>query len=377
MKYYQILIIIIGVICIIYIINNIQKNEKVQAFQRLCNIDKNKMDLYYDSYQKIFNDQKMISTLDDYNHQKPPTQFVIPENKKPSEYTADCYSVLNDLCTLGNVKKMYIPRMVDSTQGILENQLLYEKQVSEKLNVKPGGKLLEIGCGCGRISHHVSQNTKCQVYGINIDKKQLSDARLFAQKHNTNNVFLFQDLNDTLPFKDNTFDAIYEFGGFTSFINNYDKVFSEMYRVLKPGGIFFISDCVLLDNFDRKNKDHLKLMVHSRMVMAGGVFLHYKYFEQIAQTAGFKLLESKGGDPPHLVPELPLIIKEHEHFNKIETTIHSLSKCKLIPAHMYDLIIRLRTGGNDLVEMGKQNLLTMDWEFYLKKPDVTRTVSKK
>lgn len=71
------------------------------------------------------------------------------------------------------------------------------------------------------------------------------------------------------------------------------------------------------------------------------------------------------------MPELPLIIKEHAHFNKIENTIKSLTKCKVIPAHMHDLIIRLRTGGNDLVEMGKQNLLTMDWEFCLKKPDVT------
>ena len=28
--------------------------------------------------------------------------------------------------------------------------------------------------------------------------------------------------------------------------------------------------------FNRENANHLKLMVNSRMVMAGGVFLHYK-----------------------------------------------------------------------------------------------------
>ena len=78
----------------------------------------------------------------------------------------------------------------------------------------------------------MSQLTQCQVYGINIDETQLKDARQCASKHKTNNQFLFKDLNKPLPFQDNEFDAIYEFGAFTSF---------TLISFLSPGGSLFSS----------------------------------------------------------------------------------------------------------------------------------------
>ena len=35
---------------------------------------------------------------------------------------------------------------------------------------------------------------------------------------------------------------------------------------------------------------------------------------------------------------------------------------------MYNLILRLRKGADDLIKMEKQNLVTMTWEFYFMKP---------
>ena len=367
MELFLFIFISIITVLIIYSVFRIKSSENYKALIRLCNLDEEKINLYYASYQKIFNDQKMISTLEDYINGIPPAKFTIPENRKISEYTAECYSVLNDLCALGNVKKMYIPKMINSNKNLKENQNLYEKEVAHKLNVKRGGKILELGCGCGRIAHHISQETKCQVYGVNIDEKQLKDARDFAKKNKTDNEFVFADFNDNFPFQDNMFDAIYDFGAFTTFINNYN-VFNELYRILKPGGTLFITDGVLLDNFDKNNKTHLDLMSSSRMVMAGGVFLHYKYFEDIGIKSGFKLLSSKGGNFPQLASELQMLKKEHAHFGRIERIINILTKCKFLPKHMKGLIERLRYGGNDLVEMEEQNLVTMDWEFHFIKP---------
>ena len=361
-----ILILITLIIYNLYLI--VISSDKYKSLNRLCNLNQDQLDAFFTSYDKIFNDQNMISTYEDYQSGKPPTRFVINENTKPSKYTEDCYRILNDLCNLGNVKKMYIPRVFDQNKGLIENQDLYEQTLAKRLNVKPGGKLLELGCGCGRASYHYSKLTGCDVYGINIDDAQLKDAREFTKENNSNNKFFKMDYNDTLKFDDNSFDGIYTVAGFCTFISDYEKVFSELYRVLKPGGSIVLFDGVLLEDFDRNNKEHMRLMVGSRMVMAGGCFIYYKYFEDIAKKVGLQIKLSKGGEEPMRAAELPLLINEHKHFDDVENFIYFLSCVKFVPSYMNDIVKRIRYGAEDLIEMEKQNLLTMAWDYQFVKP---------
>lgn len=352
----------------IYVVYKIRTSSRYYALKCLTSLTPEDINCFYDSYGKIFSDSTMISTLDDFKNNRPPSKFVVSEVIKPAKYTADCYSVLNHLCALGNVKKMYIPPCIDNKVGIIENQILCEKQISQSLNVKPNGTLLELGCGCGRIAHHISKLTNCKVIGINIDNQQLDDAIRYSKKNMYDYTsFLFCDFNDILPFEDNTFDAIYTVQGFITFISDYDQTFNELYRVLKPGGRFIIADAVLLDNFDRENLNHLNLMNNSRPLMAGGVFLHYKYIEDIAKKENFEIISSKGGELPNEAVELPLLVKEHQHFDNIEMVIKYLTKIYVIPDYMNNLIMRLRYGAADLIEMEEKNLITMTWEFILEK----------
>ena len=358
-------------ILILYqIFKMITNSEKFKALERLKKIKSENLDKYFKSYYKIFNDQTMVSTLDDFNTGKPPATFTIQEvDVKPSEYTADCYSILMDLCALGNLKKIYIPRCIDDTKSLPENQTLYEQDIGRNLKVGKGSKILEIGSGCGRIAYDMSQFTGADVYGLNIDNEQIKDAEKYAKSQKTDKLkFIFSDLNDKQPFEDNFFDGIYTFQGCVSFISDHASFFKEMFRILKPGGILYIVDAVLLDNFSRDNKYHLELLKNSRMVMAAGVFVHYKYIEKYAEESGFNILSSKGGTFPNLAQELPLLIKEHAHFNGIEKLVNFCSKLGILPNYMPELIKRLRFGGDDLVKMEENNLLTMDWDFCLQKP---------
>jgi sterol 24-C-methyltransferase len=362
--------VILPFITLFYFFYNIITIDRINALKRLRNINKKSLEKYFKSYDKVYNDQTMVSTLEDFNNGLPPAKFTIPENDvKPSEYTADCYSILKDLCALGNLKKMYIPRCLDLKKSIPENQKLYEQQVGENLKVGVGSKILEIGSGCGRIAHEMSQFTGADVYGINIDYDQITDAKNYAKKtSNQKTHFLYSDLNDKQPFEDNYFDGIYVFQGCAAFISNHESFFKEMFRILKPGGIFFMGDVVLMDNFNKSKKFHLELLKNSRMVMAGGVFIHYKYFEKYASEAGFNILSSKGGTFPNLASELPLLVKEHDNFNSIEKIIKLFTNLNILPNYMPELMKRLRYGGDDLIIMEENNLITMNWDFYFQKP---------
>jgi len=346
---------------IVYICYKISISEKFKAIKRLCCLTEQQVESFLNSYDKIFNDQSMISTLQDYKDGKPPARFIIPEQDKTADYTADCYSILIDLCTLGNVQKMYIPMVMDINKSLPENQCLWEQKLANDLNVKPGSKILDIGCGAGIIANDVSFYTNSTVYGINIDNKQLQQAKELAKKNKTNNEFFYQDSNSKYDFPDNYFDAIYVVQAMLTFIHNLD-VFKELYRILKPGGKVYIQDGLLLDNFDKNNKHHMKLMKNSRQVMEGVVFRHYKYYEDMIADAGFKLLVSKPNNC------CPLLIREHQHYDLIENITNTLVKYKVIPEYIDKLMQRLRFGAEDLIEMEKDKLLTMTYDFYFEKP---------
>ena len=71
--------------------------------------------------------------------------------------------------------------MSELNKSIIENQELCEIEIAKNLNVKPNNNILELGCGCGRIAYHISKLTDCKVYGINIDEKQLDDAKKYTK----------------------------------------------------------------------------------------------------------------------------------------------------------------------------------------------------
>ena len=354
-------ILVIFVLLLIVLIRMYFMNkQRIDTFLRLCNLPQKKIDLYLESYDKIFNDQGMVSCRQNYLLKKPPAKFVIPDGKQ-AEYTENCYSVLSDLCKLGNVEKMFIPLLFKEGASLKENQLLEEKSVAESLNLRPGGRILEIGCGCGIIAKNISNITKCKVTGINIDDHQLNQARGLS----TSNEFLKLDLNaPRYPFEDNTFDGIYTVQGMASFTKDMDSVMRELQRILKPGGRFVMYECFLMDDFDSTNRYHMELLKNSRRVMAGGTFNYYRYMEDSIIRSGLQLLKSEGDVPPK---DLALLISEHSHYHKIESWIRFFTKIKILPKHMIQIIERLRDGGDDLVKMMKLNLITMNWFFIAEK----------
>merc|ERR550525_628809 len=122
------------------------------------------------------------------------------------------YKVLNRLCTLGNVEKMYIPPIMDAKKGVFENQMIFEADFADQLNLGPGKKALEIGCGRGRITHHVASHTGASVVGMNIDPMQIKIANAYANETGLADQLKFVEgnMNDPFPFFDETFDAFYQ-----------------------------------------------------------------------------------------------------------------------------------------------------------------------
>ncbi|MGD9162689.1 MAG: class I SAM-dependent methyltransferase, partial [Desulfobacteraceae bacterium] len=99
--------------------------------------------------------------------------------------------------------------------------------------VKASERLLDIGIGTGLASIKFSR-LGLDVFGLDSSQEMLDEckAKSFAQALDLYNITI-----DPIPYEDNYFHHVI-CCGVIHFIGNLEKLFKEVARVIKPGGIF-------------------------------------------------------------------------------------------------------------------------------------------
>ena len=115
--------------------------------------------------------------------------------------------------------------------------------------IKTGDVVIDLGSGAGNDAFIARAETgeTGKVIGIDFSDAMLNKARTNADKLGFNNVeFRFGDI-EKMPVTANTADVIVS-NCVLNLVPNKDAVLKDIYRVLKPGGHFSISDIVLIGN---------------------------------------------------------------------------------------------------------------------------------
>jgi SAM-dependent methyltransferase len=168
--------------------------------------------------------------------------------------------------------------------------------------IKEGDHVLDLGCGAGNDCFVARSLTGPAGYvtGLDFTKPMLLKAEENRKKLGYENIHFVDGDIEAMPLPENSYDVVIS-NCVINLVPDKSRAYNEIFRVLKPGGHFCISDVVIRGTLN----DQLRSDMEAYAGCVSGAMEYYEYF-QIIREAGFRDIlinkEKRIEVPDHLSP---------------------------------------------------------------------------
>ncbi|KAG9684158.1 putative tocopherol O-methyltransferase, partial [Aureobasidium melanogenum] len=165
------------------------------------------------------------------------------------------YDLATDLYCEGWGESFHLCRFAPR-ESLIQALARHEHYLAHMIGIKDNHTVLDVGCGIGGPAREIATFAGCKVVGVNNNSYQIERATaLTAKRGLSEKVSFVQDNFMHLSFPDNTFDAVYAIEA-TCHAPDLEGVYSQMYRVAKPGAVVGIYEWVMTDRYDESDSAH-------------------------------------------------------------------------------------------------------------------------
>ena len=210
-----------------------------------------------------------------------------------TETVREYYDLCNEFMVFGWGESLHFAPLTPG-ESLEESKIRHQRLMISKLELGEGMTVIDVGCGIGGPMRRVVREAGVKVTGVNRSEVQLEKARSLNREAGLDHMvdYLACSFMDMGTIADDTFDRGY---AIESTCHAPDKAgaFAEIYRVLKPGALFWGQEMCMTEQV-RPRKQPAPAM--KKELMRGIALKDIATMGEVnrdLESAGFEVIEGK------------------------------------------------------------------------------------
>jgi len=341
-------------------------------------LKKGEFDGVVDGYSDLFSGARettgVISTQESIDVRK----------EKYASMVNSFYNIVTDFYEYGWGQSFHFaPRY--KGESFVESIARAEYHLASRLGLKPGMRVLDAGCGVSGPMRNIHKFSGAEIKGLTINHYQVNIGNKYSDNMGIKGKGKCEAVQGDfqalpLPFGREYFDSAYEI---EATCHSPDRVvtFKGVFDALKPGGMFAGYEWVMTNNFDPKNKDHVRI---KEGIEVGNALPTLVSSDQIAkdmEAAGFEMVDAyDANENVHEDNQIPWYDTLCGHMtlsgfrmtllgrNCTHAFVFFLECIGIAPRGSTKISALLNKTAIDLVDGGKAKIFTPSWFFIGRKP---------